>query len=140
METNGNRWNTLEATVSYKAWVRLTPTLTHVVTYALVTSGAEDDAMSRGDVDNVFIDCLGPDNNVIQVNMADASYEWAESGSDSPLVNRWCIFDSHWHYDPFVKAPRCVYRCKFYVIRVHASLKKTVCHVEGSEEFSSSAV
>ena len=46
METNGNRWNTLEATVSYKAWVRLTPTLTHVVTYALVTSGAEDDAMS----------------------------------------------------------------------------------------------
>ena len=46
MEVNGNRWNILEATVSYKAWARLTPTLTHVVTYELVTSGAEDDAMS----------------------------------------------------------------------------------------------
>ena len=46
METHGNRWNKLEATVLYKAWARLTPTLTHVVTYKLVTSGAEDDAMS----------------------------------------------------------------------------------------------
>ena len=46
MEQNGNMWNTLEATVSYSAWARLTPTLTHVVTYELVTSGAEDDAMS----------------------------------------------------------------------------------------------
>ena len=47
METNGNMWNTLETIVSYKAWARLTPTLTHIVTYELVTSGAEDDAMSR---------------------------------------------------------------------------------------------
>ena len=39
--TNGRVWNTLETTVSYKARARLTPTLTHVVTYALVTSGAE---------------------------------------------------------------------------------------------------
>ena len=46
METNGSRRNTLETTVSYKARARLTPTLTHVVTYELVTSGAEDDAMS----------------------------------------------------------------------------------------------
>ena len=47
MEQNGNVWNTLETTVSYKAWARLTPTLIHDVTYELVTSGAEDDAMSR---------------------------------------------------------------------------------------------
>ena len=46
MEANGNMWNTLETIVSYKAWARLTPTLTHVVTYELVTSGAEGDAMS----------------------------------------------------------------------------------------------
>ena len=46
MEQNGNVWNTLEATVSYSTWARLTPTLTHVVTYELATSGAEDDAMS----------------------------------------------------------------------------------------------
>jgi hypothetical protein len=46
METNGGRWNILETTVSYNARARLTPTLTHVVTYKLVTSGAEDDAMS----------------------------------------------------------------------------------------------
>ena len=46
IEGNRNVWNTLEATVSYKAWARLTPTLTHIVTYELVTSGAEDDAMS----------------------------------------------------------------------------------------------
>ena len=46
METNGSRWNILETTVSYKAWARLTPTLTHIITYELVTSGAEDRAMS----------------------------------------------------------------------------------------------
>ena len=48
MEQNRRVWNTLEATVSYKARARLTPTLTHVVTYELVTSGAEDGAMSIG--------------------------------------------------------------------------------------------
>ena len=47
MEVNRSRRNILETTVSYKAWARLTPTLTHVVTYELVTSGAEDDAMSQ---------------------------------------------------------------------------------------------
>ena len=46
MEANGSRWNTLETTVSYKARARLTPTLTHVVMYELVTSGAEERAMS----------------------------------------------------------------------------------------------
>ena len=46
MEQNRRVWNTLETTVSYKARARLTPTLTHVVTYKLVTSGAEDRAMS----------------------------------------------------------------------------------------------
>ena len=48
MEQGRKVWNTLETTVSYKAWARLTPTLTHVVTYELVTSGADDRAMSRG--------------------------------------------------------------------------------------------
>ena len=46
MEQNRRVWNMLETTVSYKARARLTPTLTHVVTYELVTSGAEDRAMS----------------------------------------------------------------------------------------------
>ena len=46
MEQDRRVWNTLETTVSYKARARLTPTLTHVVTYELVTSGAEDRAMS----------------------------------------------------------------------------------------------
>ena len=46
MEANGSGWNRLETTLSYKAQARLTPTLTHIVTYELVTSGAEDDAMS----------------------------------------------------------------------------------------------
>ena len=45
-ELDGNSQNILETTVSYKARAQLTPTLTHVVTYELVTSGAEDDAMS----------------------------------------------------------------------------------------------
>ena len=46
METNRSRRNALETTISYKVRARLTPTLTHVVTYELVTSGAEDGAMS----------------------------------------------------------------------------------------------
>ena len=46
METNGSLWNILETTCIVQVWARLAPTLTHVVTYELVTSGAEDDAMS----------------------------------------------------------------------------------------------
>jgi hypothetical protein len=46
MEASGSGQNILETTVSYKARAWLTPTLTHVVTYELVTSGAEDGAMS----------------------------------------------------------------------------------------------
>ena len=46
METRGNGWNKLETTVSYRARARLTPTLTHVIMYELVTSGAEDGTMS----------------------------------------------------------------------------------------------
>jgi hypothetical protein len=38
METNGSNWKLL---VSYRTWARLTPTLTHVVTCGLVTSGAK---------------------------------------------------------------------------------------------------
>ena len=45
METDGIRWKLLYRT---RPWARLTPTLTHVVTYELVTSGAEDRAMSMG--------------------------------------------------------------------------------------------
>jgi hypothetical protein len=45
-ELDGNSQNILETTVSYKARAWLTPTPTHVVTYKLVTSGAEDDMMS----------------------------------------------------------------------------------------------
>jgi hypothetical protein len=47
MEASGSRQDILETTVSYKAWARLTSTLTHVITYELVTSGAKDDVMSR---------------------------------------------------------------------------------------------
>jgi hypothetical protein len=46
METNGTLRNILETTRIVQVRARLTPTLTHVVTYELVTSGAEDDAMS----------------------------------------------------------------------------------------------
>ena len=45
------RWKLTEHTGNYcivQARARLTPTLTHVVTYELVTSGAEDRAMSSG--------------------------------------------------------------------------------------------
>ena len=45
-ELDGNTWNILETTVSYKNQARLTPTLTHVVMYKLVTSGAGYDTMS----------------------------------------------------------------------------------------------
>ena len=58
MEQNRRVWNTLETTVSYKARARLTPTLTHVVTYELVTSGAEDGAMSGAHT--YGIGCLVP--------------------------------------------------------------------------------
>ena len=46
METGGTLWNVLETTRIVQARARLSPTLTHVVTYELVTSGAEDRAMS----------------------------------------------------------------------------------------------
>ena len=48
-ELDGTRQKHVEHTGNYnivQARARLTPTLTHVVTYELVTSGAEDRAMS----------------------------------------------------------------------------------------------
>ena len=48
-ELDGTEQKDVEYAGNYsivQAWARLTPTLTHVVTYELVTSGAEDDAMS----------------------------------------------------------------------------------------------
>ena len=48
METNRTLRNMLETTCIVQARARLTPTLTHVVTYELVTSGAD----SRRDVSN----------------------------------------------------------------------------------------
>ena len=46
MESDGTLWNVRETTCIVQAQARLTPTLTHVITYELVISGAEDDAMS----------------------------------------------------------------------------------------------
>ena len=48
-ELNGTEQKEMEYAGSYsivQARARLTPTLTHIVMYELVTSGAEDDAMS----------------------------------------------------------------------------------------------
>ena len=45
-ELDGNTQNVLGTTVLYKVRAQLTPTLTHIVTYELVTSGAKDGAMS----------------------------------------------------------------------------------------------
>ena len=45
-ELDGNTQNVLETTVLYKVRAQLTPTLTHIVTYELVTSGAKDGVMS----------------------------------------------------------------------------------------------
>jgi hypothetical protein len=70
--TRGNAWNTLEATVSYSAWARLTPTLTHVVAYELATSGAEDGAMSG-------------------VTTRTASRSWYSAALISPLQRLTCM-------------------------------------------------
>ena len=56
MESDGTLRNILETTCIVQAQARLTPTLTHVVTYELVTSGAEGNAMSllkKQNVDSV---------------------------------------------------------------------------------------
>ena len=48
-ELDGNKRKQVERTGNYRivqARARLTPTLTHIITYELVTSGAEDNAMS----------------------------------------------------------------------------------------------
>ena len=48
-ELDGTRWKRTEHTRNYgivQTRARLTPTLTHVIAYKLVTSGAKDRAMS----------------------------------------------------------------------------------------------
>ena len=83
MEQGRRVWNTLETTVSYKARARLTPTLTHVVTYELVTSGAEDRAMSgrtcrmRG--------CRGWDVGVQRRDTQDAEMQGQDMGGGTRM-------------------------------------------------------
>jgi hypothetical protein len=45
-ELDGRVRKLVEATRTYKTWARLAPTLTHVATHDLMTSGAKDEAMS----------------------------------------------------------------------------------------------
>ena len=52
-ELNGSAQKQLEATISYKSWARLAPTLTHVVMHDPVTSGAKDERCHPG-TDTVY--------------------------------------------------------------------------------------
>ena len=94
-------WNTLETTVSYKARARLTPTLTHVVTYELVTSGAEDRAMSIGVLYfqiNQYRDALDAHSRANAINAHARAAELNQGNAViQSLVNCICssIYDIH---------------------------------------------
>jgi hypothetical protein len=62
--------------------------------------------------------------------VANSTNERAESGRDTALVNRWSVLDPHRHDHPFIQTPRCVYRRKLYVVRVHTCLEEAVRHVD----------
>ena len=92
MEQNRKVWNTLETTVSYKAWARLTPTLTHVVTYELVTSGAEDRAMSQTIMPGWLGLSRAPECPCCRRNNATLTGPYRRPlGYPAPMHGSWCL-------------------------------------------------
>ena len=73
---------------------------------------------------------LGPDYDVVEVDVADVPDEWAEGGEHAALVCGGGVAATLRHHRPFVQAEGGGDRRVLNVIRVHMRLKERVSHVK----------
>lgn len=77
----------------------------------------------------VVICSVRPNHYVVKIDVTEFADELVKCSHYSSLMYGWGILKSHWHDQPFIKTQWDVNGCQVYMIRMHSSLKKTVCHI-----------
>jgi hypothetical protein len=84
----------------------------------------------------MFLQHLRPDDDIIEVYMANLANEVTKGGRHPSLMRRGSISHIHWHDHPFIKTPGCMDRKVFHIIWVYLHLKKRISHVNLTENFT----
>jgi hypothetical protein len=89
-------------------------------------------AKYRLDIFAMFIEGVGPDNDVIQIDVTDLPNPRPKCSHNSSLVDGWRVFQAHRHHCP-LKEPKWCKHCSKWDIRwLHPCLEETVRHINGS--------
>ena len=84
----------------------------------------------------MFFDRLRPDDDIVQVYVADLSDEVSECREHALLVSCRCVPTAHRHHSPLIEAER---RCdcrEIYVIGMNSHLEERIGHVNLSPDLS----
>ena len=82
----------------------------------------------------VLLHRLRPDNNVVEVYMANLTNVFSKSIHHPMLVGSRCIATTLRHDRPFIQTPGGPYRSEVNVVRVDTSLEEGVSHVHLAED------
>jgi hypothetical protein len=107
-----------------------------VTIQAIAFQGIKDEA-------HIFImllHSLRPDNNVIQVNMADLAYKFTKCRCNSALLYSGHVSQSLRHHEPLVQAERSAYRSVRDRVRVEACLEEAVGEINHRPDLSLGAI
>src|SRR5271168_4906979 len=88
----------------------------------------------------VFCEVLRPDYDVIHVYVTNGSDMYSKCIGHPALLSWGGISESHWHDEPFEGTQRSGNRRFVDIVRVYASLEKTVRHINCTPDFAFSAV
>ena len=88
----------------------------------------------------MFFKGTGPNSDVIDVDMTEAANPWPQGFRNMSLLYCRSVLYAHRHHCPFIKTPWSVHCHQRDIVRVHAGLKKTICHVNGHKVLSHSKV
>ena len=88
----------------------------------------------------MFLNCLGPDNDVVEIHVADHTNKVLQCSHHMMLVTSRCVTDPHRHYCPLNQAPGCEHCCEMNVVRVDLGLEKRVSHVNFAKYLTLGAV
>ena len=93
-------------------------------------AGSAESRENGFDVSAVFFKGLGPDDDVVQVDVTDRTNVGAEGGEHAALVRRWGVAAALGHYGPLVKPEGGGDSGVFDVVGVYAGLKEGIGHVD----------
>lgn len=84
----------------------------------------------------MFLEILGPYDDIVKMNMADFSNEVLKSCAHATLVCCRGVTKSLGHYHPFVHPEWSGYRSVFDMFGIDLHLEEHICHVDLAPDFS----